>query len=55
MREDATRMSDDNQAQVMATMNNFIIGLVNKLGFKNLANARRHFDAQLNLKLATAS
>lgn len=55
LREDATRMSNENQAQVMATLNNFIIGLVNKLRFRNLASARRHFDAQLNLILATAT
>ena len=52
LREDATRMSSDNQAEVMATLNNFIIGLANKLRFSNLASARRHFDAQLNLRLA---
>jgi hypothetical protein len=45
-------MSDENQALVMATLNNFITGLVNKLRFSNLALARRHFEAQLNLKLA---
>lgn len=55
LREDATRMSSENQAQVMATLNNFIVGLANKLRFSNLASARRHFDAQLNLKLATSS
>ena len=54
LREDATRMSSENQAQVIATLNNFIIGLVNKLRFSNLASARRHFDAQLNLKLNLA-
>lgn len=53
LREDTIRMSSKNQAQVMATLNNFIIGLVSKLRFSNLATARRHFDAQLNLKLAT--
>jgi predicted transposase YbfD/YdcC len=52
LREDATRMSSEIQAQVIATLNNFVIGLVNKLRFSNLASARRHFDAQLNLKLA---
>jgi hypothetical protein len=55
LREDATQMSNNNQAQVMATLNNFIIGLVNKLSFSNLASARRHFNAQLTLQLATLS
>jgi len=53
LREDATRISDTNQAQVMAVLNNFIVALANKLGFSNLASARRHFDAQLNLGLAS--
>ena len=51
LREDATRVSSENQAQVMATLNNFIVGLANKLRFSNLASARRHFDAQLKLRL----
>lgn len=54
LREDATRMSNENQAQVMATMNNFIIGLTHKLCFQTLPSARRHFDAQINLRLAAA-
>jgi hypothetical protein len=52
LREDAIRMSSQNQARVTATLNNFIIGLASKLRFSNLASARRHFNAQLNLKLA---
>ena len=52
LREDAIRMSSRNQARVTATLNNFIIGLASKLRFSNLASARRHFNAQLNLKLA---
>ena len=55
LNEDATRMTTENQAQVMATLNNFIVGLANKLCFKNLASARRRFDAQLNLRLAAAT
>jgi predicted transposase YbfD/YdcC len=55
LHEDATRMSNPQQAQVMAVLNNFIVGLAAKLGFVNLAAARRHFDAQLNWQLATAT
>ncbi len=55
LKEDATRMSDTNQAQVVAALNNFIVGLTAKMGFLNLASARRHFDAQLNLALAMAA
>ena len=54
LREDSIRMSNDNQAEVMAVLNSFIVGLPSKLGFSNLASARRHFDVQLNLKLATS-
>ena len=55
LREDSIRMSSDNQAEVTAILNSFIVGLAKKLGFSNLASARRHFDAQLNLKLAALS
>lgn len=55
LREDSIRMSSDNQAEVTAILNSFIIGLAKKLGFSNLASARRHFNAQLNLKLAALS
>lgn len=50
--EDATRMSDRNQSEVMAILNNFIVGLTNKLGFHNLASAQRVFDAKLTLALS---
>ena len=45
-------MSDENQAEVMAVPNKFIVALARKLGFSSLASACRHFEAQLNLKLA---
>ena len=51
--EDATRMSNRNQSEVMATLNNFIVGLTNKLGFHNLASAQRVFEAKLTLALYT--
>jgi predicted transposase YbfD/YdcC len=53
LQEDETRMANVNQAQVIATLNNFIIGLATKLGFKNLASAQRHFDAEINKLLLT--
>ena len=52
LREDATRISNDNQAQVIAALNNFIVALAKNPGLSNLASARRRFDAQLNLSLA---
>lgn len=52
LQEDGTRMSNKHQARAMAAVNNFIIGLVSKLGFTNLAFAQRFFDAKLTLALA---
>ena len=53
--EDALRMTSKVQAEVMAVLNNFIVGLVRKLGFNNLAAAQRIFDAKLTLALAAYS
>lgn len=52
LQEDGTRMSDD-LAEAMAVLNNFVIGLTNKLGFRNLPSAQRLFDAQFTLALAS--
>lgn len=48
LEEDRTRMTNARQAQAMATLNNFFVGLAAKLGFANLASAQRHFDAAIN-------
>ena len=47
LHEDATRMSCPSMATAIATMNNFLIGLTRKLGFENLAEARRVFDVSI--------
>jgi hypothetical protein len=52
LEEDATRTTNDRRAETMAILNNFIIGLTSKLGFRNLAFAQRAFDAQLTFALA---
>lgn len=52
LQEDATRMTSSSLAEVMATLNNFIVGLVRKLGFSNLAAAQRRFEAKLTFALA---
>ena len=52
LEEDATRITDDRRAETMAILNNFIIALTSKLGFRNLASAQRTFDAQLTFALA---
>ncbi len=50
--EDATRISVPCLAEAMSIMNNFVIGLTRKLGFTNLASARRCFDAEIANYLA---
>ena len=47
-------MANRQQAQAMAALNNFIIGLLAKLGFTNMAYAQRLFDARITLALALA-
>ena len=51
LNEDATRLSCPNMAKAIAVINNFIVGLTRKLGYKNLASARRHFDASIARQL----
>lgn len=51
LREDQTRISQPTQAETVAVLNNFIVGLARKLGFNNLAAALRCFDAAINLQL----
>jgi predicted transposase YbfD/YdcC len=51
--EDATRISNDDQAEAMAVLNNFIVGLTNKLGFSNLASAQDAFEATLTFALSS--
>lgn len=49
--EDLTRFAYPKMAQVMATLNNFIVGLGCKLGYTNLASARRIFDSSISQQL----
>lgn len=52
LNEDRTRISDVNLAQSISLLNNFLVGLTQKLGFDNLASARRYFDAEIANQLA---
>lgn len=52
LNEDKTRISSSNLAQSIAILNNFVVGLTQKLGFNNLASARRYFDAEIANQLA---
>jgi predicted transposase YbfD/YdcC len=51
LREDATRMSQPALAKAMAAINNFVVGLSQKLGYANLASARRIFNAKIAAQL----
>ncbi len=51
LREDATRMTQPSMARAMAAINNFVIGLTQKLGYTNLASARRTFNASIAAQL----
>ena len=51
LREDATRISQPALAKTMATINNFVVGLSQKLGYSNLASARRFFNARIAAQL----
>jgi predicted transposase YbfD/YdcC len=51
LNEDATRMSGTSQANVVATINNFIVGLAGKLGFVNLPTMLRMADVKINFAL----
>lgn len=51
LQEDATRFSLPKMPVVMATINNFVIGLTQKLGYANLAEARRIFDWSMACQL----
>lgn len=51
LREDATRMKQTHQAQVVATLNNLVVALTTYLGFSNLASARRFFQARFDALL----
>ena len=56
LHEDATRMQHASAAQVWATLNNLIIGLLSRLPYNDLPQARRYFAAQPQdaLRLLTA-
>jgi predicted transposase YbfD/YdcC len=51
LQEDATRFSLPKMPAVMATINNFVIGLTQRLGYANLPEARRIFDWSIACQL----
>jgi len=52
MGEDRIRITNRRFAEVLAILNNFVVGLAQKLHFANLASARRQFDAKTTQLLA---
>jgi predicted transposase YbfD/YdcC len=49
--EDATRMSNPRLAHSMAAINNLVLGLLSRQGWRTLPAARRFYDAHLQLAL----
>ena len=46
LHEDATRMGNPRAAQIWSSLNNLLVGMLARLGFAYLPQARRFFDAQ---------
>jgi predicted transposase YbfD/YdcC len=51
LKEDATRLTLGNAGHIMAILNNALIGLCLQIGYRNLAQARRLFNARPELAL----
>jgi len=47
-KEDAIRQTDSNGGRVQAVLNNLTIGVLRKLGWENIAKARRYFNARID-------
>lgn len=54
-KEDAIRQTSSKGGRVLASFNNLTLGVLRKLGWENIAKARRYFNAQIDeaLKLIT--
>lgn len=51
-KEDATRLTLGNAAQIMASIHNLVIALIRQAGFNNAAQARRWFAGHIDLAFA---
>lgn len=47
-KEDEVRQTSQKGGRVLATLNNLTIGVLRKLGWQNIAKARRYFNAQID-------
>lgn len=45
--EDATRMTIGTAGRILATVHNLVLGLIQRAGYKNAAQARRYFEGQI--------
>jgi len=52
MHEDQSRVRLQRAPQVMAALNNFVLSLLVWLGYSNVPQARRHFEAHLPKRIA---
>ncbi len=46
-KEDSVKKKSKNGGQIMAALNNLAIGVLRKIGWKNIAKARRYYEAQI--------
>lgn len=53
LREDSTHTKQPSLSKSIATINNFVVGLSQKLGYTNLASARRLFSARISAQLVS--
>jgi predicted transposase YbfD/YdcC len=50
-KEDSIRQTDSNGGRVQAILNNLTIGVLRKLGWENIAQARRYFNSRIDMAL----
>ena len=50
-KEDSVKKKSINGGQIMAALNNLAIGVLRKIGWKNIAKARRYYEAQIKKRL----
>jgi predicted transposase YbfD/YdcC len=54
-KEDAVRKKSNGGGQIMAALNNLAIGILRKIGWENIAQARRYYEAQIKKGLELIS
>jgi predicted transposase YbfD/YdcC len=54
-KEDSVRKKSKGGGQIMAALNNLAIGILRKIGWENIAQARRYYEAQVKKGLELIS